>query len=85
MAPLPKFFSIWARAVSSAFFLSSGLTGPEETGADFSKEKYAYTTGNKVTIKNTSPIRLKLDITISAIQTKIYPDSKMEQFGIYYY
>ena len=57
----------------------------QETGADFSKEKYAYTTGNKVTIKNTSPIRLKLDITISAIQTKIYPDSKMEQFGIYYY
>ena len=31
----------------------------QETGADFSKEKYAYTTGNKVTIKNTSPIRLK--------------------------
>ena len=34
MAPLPKFFSIWASAVSSAFFLSSGLTGPVETGAD---------------------------------------------------
>ena len=35
MAPLPKFFSIWASAVSSAFFLSSGLTGPVDTGADF--------------------------------------------------